>query len=76
MEIDEKKETTVKELSKSQSIRLVDVFLIAPFLFYIGYKSKGLKKVERGMVYLIAAATLYYNGKNYLINKKSKNYEL
>ena len=29
--------TTTTELSKSQTIRLIDVFVIAPFLFYIGY---------------------------------------
>jgi len=70
MQINEIQESTVKELSKSQSIRLLDIFFIAPFLFYIGYKAKGLTKVERGMVILIAGGTLYYNGKNYLINKK------
>ena len=39
--------TTTTELSKSQTIRLIDVFVIAPFLFYIGYKATGLQQWER-----------------------------
>ena len=70
MQFNEIQESTVKELSKSQFIRLLDVFFIGPFLFYIGSKAKGLTKVERTMVYIIAGATIYYNGKNYLTNKK------
>lgn len=69
--IDEVKPTTLQELSKSQNIRLVDVFVIAPFLFYIGYNTKGLKKWEQLGLYAIASATLIYNGKNYLKNKEN-----
>tara|TARA_R110000824_G_scaffold6208_3_gene28637 strand:- start:113 stop:325 length:213 start_codon:yes stop_codon:yes gene_type:complete len=68
--INEVRETTVKEMSKSQNIRLLDVFFIAPFLFYVGAKAKGLNQAERYILYAIAFGTLVYNGKNYLINKK------
>ena len=61
--------TTTTELSKSQTIRLIDVFVIAPFLFYIGYKATGLQQWERVGLYLLAGATLYYNGENFLKNK-------
>tara|TARA_R100001443_G_scaffold96222_1_gene103017 strand:- start:82 stop:294 length:213 start_codon:yes stop_codon:yes gene_type:complete len=67
--IDEIKPTTPMELSKSQNIRLIDVFVIAPFLFYVGYKAKGLKDWERLGIYVIAGATLIYNGRNYLANE-------
>ena len=67
--ITEKKNTTIRELSKSQNIRLLDVLFIAPFLLYIGYKSKGLVGWERLTLYLIAGSTFYYNGKNYLKNR-------
>ena len=68
--IDEVRETTVKEMSKSQNIRLLDVFFIAPFLFYVGAKAKGITQMERYIVYAIAVTTLIYNGRNYLINRK------
>ena len=50
-------------------IRLLDVFLIAPFMFYVGYKAKGLKEWERVGMYGLAVATFYYNGDNYLKNR-------
>ena len=59
-----------RELSKSQNIRLLDVFFIAPFLFYVGAKAKGITQMERYIVYTIAVTTLIYNGRNYLINRK------
>jgi len=66
-------ETTIKEYQKSQLIRLYDVFLIAPFLFYITLKKDPLENWEKLGVGLIAAGTLIYNGQNYLINiKKAK----
>ena len=67
--ITEKTIETKVEISKSQNIRLIDVFVIAPFLFYVGYKAKGISKIERYGVYVIAGATLIYNLKNYLSNK-------
>jgi len=67
--IDEVKETTVKEMSKSQNIRLLDVFFIGPFMIYAGYKAQGLTDLERYLLYGIGIATIVYNGKNYLRNK-------
>jgi len=72
LEINETNTTSVEELSKSQNIRLIDVFLIAPFLIYIGNKAKGISSFERNMIYVIGAATLIYNGKNYLKNKNNE----
>ena len=69
MEIDETNLTTQQELSKSQNIRLIDIFVIAPFLIYVSAKAKGLTPLERNGLLIIGVATLIYNGKNYLINK-------
>ena len=69
MEIDETNLTTQQELSKSQNIRLIDIFVIAPFLIYVSTKAKGLTPLERNGLLIIGIATLIYNGKNYLINK-------
>ena len=63
-------EMSCKEVSKSQSIRLLDIFFIAPFLLYIGYKATGINNTEKMVLVLIALATFYYNGKNYLETKK------
>lgn len=70
MNHNEKQPATINELSKSQMIRLYDVFFIGPFMIYIGYKAKGLNNLEKYMLYGLGAATIYYNGKNYWENKK------
>ena len=72
MQIDQTNTTSVEELSKSQNIRLIDVFIIAPFLIYVGNKAKGISSFERNMLYIIGVATLIYNSKNYIKNKKQK----
>lgn len=51
-----------------QDIRLIDVFVIAPFLLYVGTK-KELSLPIRLTLLTFGAATLIYNGKNYLKNK-------
>ena len=65
----EKGHTTVEELSKSQTIRLLDVFFIGPFMIYVSSKAKGLTNLERFTLYGLGVATIYYNGKNYLESK-------
>jgi len=65
----EKGNTIQSELSKSQNIRLLDVFFIGPFMMYIGYKAKGITDLEKYMLYGLGIATIYYNGKNYLDNE-------
>ena len=72
MQIDQTNTTSVEELSKSQNIRLIDVFIISPFLIYVGNKAEGISSFERNMLYIIGVATLIYNGKNYIKNKKQK----
>lgn len=67
-EITEKSQATVTEISKSQTIRLIDVFFIAPVLVYAG-TYKELPNWLRISLIGIGVATFYYNGKNYLKNK-------
>lgn len=71
--IAEKKIETIEEYQKSQNIRLVDVFFIAPVCVYAGIKAKELPTWIRLSLVGIGLATFYYNGKNYLINKKNEN---
>lgn len=70
MMIREEANSTVKEIQKSQSIRLVDVFFIAPFLVYISTKNK-LTRLEKNTLLVLGVATLYYNGVNYLKNREN-----
>lgn len=73
VEIAEYRESTINEFQKSQFIRLVDVFLIAPICVYAGVKATQLPNYIRTSLILIGMATFYYNGKNFLINKKNDN---
>ena len=71
MDITQTNITTTKELSKSQKIRLIDVFIIAPIFVYAG-SYKSLPNWLRLSLITIGLATAYYNGKNYLINKNNE----
>ena len=69
VELFEEGESTINDYQKSQVVRLYEVFLLAPFLMYIGYKAKGISNLERNAIYLIGVGTLVYNARNYLKNK-------
>lgn len=71
--INEIRTQTVNEFQKSQAIRIIDVFIIAPICVYAGIKAKGLPRLINLSLIFIGVATFYYNGKNYLINKNSNN---
>lgn len=70
--IAEKKQETIEEYQKSQNIRLVDVFVIAPICVYSGIKAKELPNWIRLSLVVIGLSTFYYNGKNYLVNKQNE----
>lgn len=72
--INEKAESTVLELQKSQAIRLADVFLIAPYLLYVSSK-RELSEFDRNIIFGIGVATLVYNAFNYFENYKNKKDE-
>lgn len=69
-------ETSITELQKSQSVRLIDVFIIAPICIYAGLKyNKALPTWLSLSLITIGAATFFYNGKNYLENKRTLDNE-
>ena len=51
-----------------QTVRLLDVFVVAPFLFYASTKTTN-KMVSVGLG-LLGFATAFYNGYNYINQKK------
>lgn len=63
------KEETINEFQKSQTIRLVDVFIIGPLLVFVGIKYfRTLPVVLSVSLIVIGVATVLYNGNNYLKN--------
>lgn len=58
---------TIPELQKSQTMRLIDVFFVGPALIYYGMRSPD--PLEKLIVGGIGAATIIYNGRNYLQNR-------
>ena len=67
--VTEEDKTNITEISKSQNIRLLDVFFIGPYMIYISKKAKGLSNLESFTLLALGVATIFYNGKNYLSNK-------
>jgi hypothetical protein len=61
--------TTYTPFTSVQNIRLIDVFVVAPFCFYVA-TYKTLPMWVRGGLILLGATTLIYNGNNYLKNLK------
>lgn len=56
-----------EEITKSQIIRLYDVFFIGPFILYSSTKIND-KKIKNILI-LIGLGTIIYNANNYLRNK-------
>jgi hypothetical protein len=67
-----KQETTITEtpLLTVQQVRLIDVFVVAPFCFYVA-SQKTLSQPVRAGLFILGLSTLLYNGNNYLKNIKN-----
>ena len=61
--------TTETPFMSVQDVRLIDVFIVAPFCFYVA-SYKTLPTQVRAGLFILGAATLIYNGNNYLKNRK------
>lgn len=53
-----------------QTVRLIDVFVIAPILIYAGGQ-KSINESLRHAILTIGIATLFYNSHNYLKVKEN-----
>lgn len=51
---------------KTQPIRLVDVFLLGPFMVWVGARATGIPVVARLVLIAAGAATVVFNGLNWL----------
>lgn len=63
-----------KDLIDVQTVRLLDVFVVAPFLFYASTHKSQPEWVKFGL-FVIASATLIYNGRRYLEVKSNQKDE-
>jgi len=52
-----------------QDVRLLDVFVVAPFCFYVA-SFKTLPTGVRAGLFILGASTLLYNANHYLKNKQ------
>lgn len=55
-------------INKSQTIRLIDVYFIGPFMIYYALKENS-NDIEKYILIVLGVLTIWYNGKNYLENK-------
>lgn len=58
---------------KTQCVRLVDVFLLGPFMMWAGYKSGALPTWAKWTLALSGLATVAYNLNNYLRIQREGN---
>lgn len=58
------------EVSKTQDVRLVDVVLLGPFMMWAARESRDLPEWARAVLFISGAATVAYNGRNYLVEKE------
>jgi len=59
----------MNEVQKSQTVRLLDVVAVGPFLIYASTKLRG---ADRPVMLLLGILTIAYNGANYLANVNRK----
>jgi hypothetical protein len=56
----------VVEVSKTQEVRLFDVFVLAPWLVWLGARKRStLSPLERFLLVAAGVGTAAYNAKNY-----------
>ena len=58
----------VNEVSKSQSVRLLDVFLYGPAMIYWSWKKK-LTPSDKVLLTALGIGTIIYNARNYSATK-------
>lgn len=60
---------------KAQPIRLLDVFVLGPFMIWSGLNAKGIPGWAKIGLVVAGAATIAYNGQNFLelLGKEKQN---
>lgn len=55
---------------KTQTIRLIDVFVLGPFMVWYAVRSTRMPTVARAALAATGVATSLYNGRNYLLEQQ------
>jgi hypothetical protein len=63
-------ERTVTAVTKTQNVRLIDVFLLGPTMIWAGYKTEKDNKTLAFFLAVSGLLTIVYNGDNYLRNQR------
>lgn len=62
-------EGIIKEIKKSQFVRMLDVMILGPAMIYAG-TDKVIPKPLKLLLLLTGIGTVIYNGRNYLENER------
>lgn len=54
---------------KSQNVRLVDVFLLGPFMIWFGATAQIVPEIAKTIMIISGIGTIIYNGRNYLLKR-------
>lgn len=57
---------------KTQTIRLIDVFALGPFMMYFAYQAKSMSDYERVALGLAGLLTITYNCNNYVMAEREQ----
>ena len=57
---------------KTQEIRLMDIFLLAPFMVYFGATATGVPQWAKLVMIVLGILTAWYNGRNYLRKRRKR----
>jgi len=60
----------MKKILKSQNVRLVDVFLLGPFMVWFGINATVVPEWTSTLMIISGIGTIIYNGRNYLLKKQ------
>lgn len=60
--------TTYTTFITIQQVRILDIFIVAPFCFYVASQKTLPTPIRAGLI-VLGATTLLFNGNNYLKNK-------
>jgi len=61
------------EVAKSQRVRLLDVFVLGPFMLWYAFHTSRRLPVASFVLVLIALGTILYNLKNYSETEQANN---
>lgn len=60
---------------KAQSVRILDVVLIGPLMMWGGAQIRRSYPLRGDLLTLLGIATIWYNGRNYLLIEQQKESE-